>query len=78
MINQNLEKLKNISSELTRLTQLANILNTYLDANQVYNEQCSNALILSEIIVGELEKIQEHLFDYLHQIHIEIYNNCKF
>ncbi len=78
MINQNLEKLKNISSELTRLTQLANILNTYLEANQLYNEQCSNAFILSEIILAELENMLDNLFDYIQQINIELYapKNC--
>lgn len=73
MINQNLEKLKNISSELTRLTQLANILNTYLEANQLYNEQCSDAFILSQLILTELENMLDNLFDYLQQVHIELY-----
>ena len=52
----NLEKLKKISCNIKSLCQLVFILNTYLNANQDYSEECSNALILSEIVFAELEK----------------------
>lgn len=54
MPDVNLEKLKKISCNLKSLCQLVFILNTYLNANQDYSEECSNALILSEIIFAEL------------------------
>ena len=73
MIKHNLKKLIDISSELTRLCQLAVVLKTYLDANTVCNETCSNALVFSEILLEMLEITDENLCDYIQQINIELY-----
>ena len=73
MIKHNLKKLIDISSELTRLCQLAVVLKTYLDANTVCNETCANALVFSEILLNMLDKTDENLFDYIQQINIELY-----
>lgn len=78
MIKHDLKKLIDISSELTRLHQLAVVLKTYLDANTVCNETCSNALVFSEILLEMLEITDENLCDYIQQINIELYapKNC--
>lgn len=77
MPDVNLEKLKKISCNLKSLCQLVFILNTYLNANQDYSEECSNALILSEIIFAELEKTHDILFYYLQDIYMEINSREK-
>ncbi len=77
MPDVNLEKLKKISCDLKSLCQLVFILNTYLNANQDYSEECSNALILSEIVFAELEKTHDNLFYYLQDIYMEINSREK-
>ena len=77
MPDVNLEKLKKISCNLKSLCQLVFILNTYLNANQDYSEECSNALILSEIIFAELEKTHDNLFYYLQDIYMGINSREK-
>lgn len=77
MPDVNLEKLKKISCNLKSLCQLVFILNTYLNANQDYSEECSNALILLEIIFAELEKTHDILFYYLQDIYMEINSREK-
>lgn len=73
MNNTDFKKLINISSEFSKIEALADVLSNFLETNEVYNEPCAKAGILSKIIYDNLLKTNDTLSDFIQDLHIKKY-----
>lgn len=77
MKKENIDKLNQIGSKIDTVYQMTYVLNTFLTAKETYNEDCSNASTLSNIILNDINRANEELLDYIQDMYFELYKKSN-